>query len=370
MSRQVRAEAEYIFRNHNLFVLVKINLEISSAFYNLIRPVVLAWHDRAKSFKHHAMALDLSPLTSFTEPDLYLLPGYQNHSPSSCFMIAGVDIPWLVRALSTIDGVYESLGCPLLPHTYLSISPSGPLKDATTREVDDFRLGKLLKPFFRQGILEAYLDDSVNADYAYRIADKIQEPPLRAKASVDQARTFTRIGDEAFRCGRHVKAIHAYQEALDCLPFFYGFTEAWRNDGFYSEGLPADIFSDLFNRQRAARIRFEISRKALEPAFLARSRAHRLNSLARAGSDYALKHFDRGQWPVECVYTYQASLVGVELDIQLGIIIDFESDPYMKTALQTLITSTKNSAYDYEFQWEQGFYDYWVLDVAWNRLPL
>ena len=281
-------------------------------------------------------------------------------------MIAGIDIPWLVRALSTIDGIYENLGCPLLPHTYLFISPLGPLKDATTSEVDDFRLGKLLKPFFRQGIWEAYLDDNVNADYAYRIAEKIQEPPLKTKASVDRARTFTRMGDEAFRCGRHVKAIHAYQEALDCLPFFYGLTEAWRNDGFYSEGLPADIFSDLFNRQRAARIRFEISRKALEPAFLAQSRAHRLNSLARAGFDYALAHFDRGRWPVECVYPYQAQIVGVELDVQLGIIIDFESDPYMKIALQTLIASTKNSAYNYEFQWEQGFYDYWVLDVAWN----
>ena len=176
VSRQVRAEAEHIFRNYNPFVLVKINLDISSVFYTLLRPTVLAWYDRAQSFRHHAIALDLSlsPFTSFVRPDLLLLPETQQYSTASCLMIAGEDIPWLVRALSTIDGVYESLGCQLLPHTYLFISPLGPLKDATTREEDDLRLRKLLKPFYRQGIWEACLDASVSADYAYRIAEKIQ----------------------------------------------------------------------------------------------------------------------------------------------------------------------------------------------------
>ena len=45
MSRQVRAEAEHIFHNYNLFVLVTINLDLNSIFYTLIRPFVLAWYD-------------------------------------------------------------------------------------------------------------------------------------------------------------------------------------------------------------------------------------------------------------------------------------------------------------------------------------
>ena len=47
MSRQVRTEAEYIFRNYNLFVLVKINHDVSSVFDTLIRPIILTWYDRA-----------------------------------------------------------------------------------------------------------------------------------------------------------------------------------------------------------------------------------------------------------------------------------------------------------------------------------
>ena len=133
MSRQVRAEAEYIFRNYNLFVLVKINLDISSVSCTLIRPIVLAWYDRALSFRHHAITLDPS-LSSFTRPGLLLLPEARQYSISSSFMIAGENVPWLVRVLSTIDGVYESLGSPLLPHTCLFISTLGLLKDATTRE--------------------------------------------------------------------------------------------------------------------------------------------------------------------------------------------------------------------------------------------
>ncbi|KAK0508099.1 hypothetical protein JMJ35_009183 [Cladonia borealis] len=62
------------------------------------------------------------------------------------------------------------------------------------------------------GIPEAHLDASVSADYAVRIVETIQEPPLRIEASVDRATTFIRTGDEAFRCGRHVQAIHAYQD--------------------------------------------------------------------------------------------------------------------------------------------------------------
>ena len=53
-------------------------------------------------------------------PDLLLLPEAQRYSISSSFMVAGEDLPWLVRVLSIIDSVYQSLGCLLLPNTSVS----------------------------------------------------------------------------------------------------------------------------------------------------------------------------------------------------------------------------------------------------------
>ena len=375
MNRQVRSEAEHIFHNYNLFVLVTINVRLSLTFDSLIRPFALAFGEVAQSFNQHAIALDLNTAESYSLelPNFLLLPEQKQHQTSSCFMIVGEDIPWLVRALGIIDGIYESLACPLLQHTCLSISALGPLKGATTpengRSQDDLRLGKLLEPFcHHHGIQEVYLDAAVSADYKQRIIEGILKPWLCIEDSVERATTFMRTGDEAFRRGRHLQAIYAYQEALDCLPFVYGFIGPWRNDGYLAEELPTEIFFDIFNRQRAARIRLEIGRKALEPAVFAQSGTNRLVKAvkaARAGIDYAIDRFSNWNWSEEGVYVYEWGRDRVGLDVQLDIIIDFESEPHMKKALWAFRSSVKNSFFRlagrYQYPW--GYWDGWILEM-------
>ena len=375
MNRHVRSEAEHIFHNYNLFVLVTINLRLSSTFHCLITPFALAFGEAARSFKQHAIALDLNPAESYQLrlPNFLLLPEQCQYQNGTCFMIAGEDIPCLVRALGIVDGIHESLECPLLQHTCLSISALGPLKGDTTpengRSQDDLRLGKLLEPFYHNhGIQEVYLDATVSADYKQRIIEGVLKPWLCIEDSVERAKTIMETGDEAFRCGRHLQAIHAYQEALNCLPFFYGFIGSWRNDGYLAEELPTEIFFDIFNRQRAARIRLEIGRKALERSLFAQSGARRLVKAikaARAGIDYAVDNFSNWNWREEGVYKYEWGRDRVGLDVQLDIIMDFESEPYMKKALCALRSRMKNSFFRlagrHQYPW--GYWDGWLLEI-------
>ena len=61
-------------------------------------------------------------------------------------------------------------------------------------EVESWRLRN-------HGIPEAYLDASVSADYADRIVEETQEPPLIIEASVVRATTFTRSPLRTLRTG-------------------------------------------------------------------------------------------------------------------------------------------------------------------------
>ena len=364
VSRQVKAEAEHVFHNDNLFVLVTRNLELGSDFRQLIEPFILTRDKVARSFKHHAITLDLD----FSQY-VSLLPQYRRLDPPISFMIAGEDMPWLVRTLGIIDGIQENDRRPLLQHSSLSISAVGPLEVATTREngrpQDYNRLRKILEPLHHlHGIQQACLDATVSAEYKHRILESIHKPRLGLQASVDEASTFVRTGDEAFRCGRHLQAIHAYQEALDCLQFFYGLREPWflESEYFFGETL-TELFFNLFNRQRAARIRLEIGRKGLELAHFAQSGANRLDESVRAGIDYAVGHFSNFSGVNARISSYWQERIG--LDVQLDIIHDFESEPCMKKAVKTLRVSLKDDhdKSTYMNQLLFGLWDGWILEI-------
>ena len=365
VSRQVKAEAEHVFHNDNLFVLVTCNLELGSEFQMLIEPFILTRDEVARSFKYHAITLDLD-FSQF----ISLLPQYRKLDPPISFMIAGEDMPWLVRTLGIIDGIYEHDKRPLLQHSFLSISAVGPFEGATTLDngrsyLEHRGLRKLLAPLHHlRGIQQACLDVTVSAEYKHRILKSIQKSRLGMDASVDKASTFIRTGDEAFRCGRHLQAIHAYQEALDCLHFFYGLREPWfLSDGkLFGETL-TELFFNLFNRQRAARIRLEIGQKALELARFAQSGANRLDKSARAGVDYAVGHFSNFSGVHVSISPFWEERIG--LDVQLDIIVDFESEPCMKKALRTLRVSMKDDKdkSTYLNQLTFGLWDGWILDI-------
>ena len=379
MSRQVRAEAEHIFHNENLFVLVTLNLELDLTFRYLIEPFVLAIGEIARSFKHHAVALDLnfSRFMSFFDPIMLTTPDTPEcrhlHTPT-CFVIAGVDMPWLVRALGTIDGLYEHLvDPPLLQNTCLSISALGPLEGAATREdgrpQDYHRLRKVLEPLHHlHGMQQACLDANVSAEYKQNLIASIERPQLSIEASVEKATTFIMTGDEAFRCRHHLEAIYAYQDALDCLPYVNGLLAHWSHCGYVAQEMRTDIFFNIVNRLRAARIRLEIGRKALEPALPGQSRANRLNKSARAGADYAVDHFSHSPWRTwgdRDIYVVEYWRNRVGLDVQLGIIKEFESERGMKKALRTLRFSMKNDPWglgiNAQFPW--GKWDGWLVEI-------
>ena len=364
VSRQIKTEAEHIFHNDNLFVLVTLNLELGLDFQLLIEPFVLSRDEVARSFKHHAMILDLGR-SQFNS----LFPRYPRLDPPISLMIAGEDMPWLVRTLGVIDGIFEHDGRSLLQHSCLSINAVGPLEDATTsengRSYDYQRLPKLLEPLHHlRGIQQACLDATVSAEYKHRFLESIQKPRLGMAASVDKASTFIRTGDEAFRCGRHLQAIHAYKEALDCLHPFYGLSQPWSLYGGYlfGENL-AELFFNLFNRQRAARIRLEIGRKALELTRFAQSGTNMLDKSARAGVDYALNHFSNSR-SFDVIIT-QDRPTHLRLDIQLDIIEDFESEARMKKALRALRASMKDDSdrSSYMNQLTFKYWDHWLLDI-------
>ncbi len=365
MSRQIKAEAEHIFHDDNLFVLVTHNLELGSEFEELIEPFILARDEVARSFKHHTLTLDLD-FSQFVS----LLPHYRRLDPPNTFMIAGEDMPWLVRTLGIVDGIYEHEGRPLLQHSFLSISAVGPLEGATTLDhgrsyLSYQRLRKLLEPLHHlRGIQQACLDVTVSAEYKHRILESIQKPRLGMEASMDKASTFVRRGDEAFRCGRHLQAIYAYQEALDCLLPFYGPREPGFFGGGYIFGETlTEFFFNLFNRQRAARIRLEIGRKHLDLTRFAQSGADRLNKSVRAGVDYAVNHFSDLSGVEVSFSSYWPERIG--LDIQFDIIGDFESEPCMKEALRTLRVSMEddNDKSTHMVQLTFGLWDGWVLEI-------
>ena len=211
---------------------------------------------------------------------------------------------------------------------------------------------------------QAYLDVTVSAEYKHSILESIRKPRLGMEASMDKASTFVKTGDEAFRCGRHLQAIYAYQEALDCLQFFYGYREPYLfvSEYFFGETL-TELFFNLFNRQRAARIRLEIGRKALELTRFAQSGADRLDKSVRAGVDYAVGHFSNFSGVDASISPCWLERIG--LDAQLDIIDDFESEPCMKKALRTLRVSMKddNDKSTYMNQLFFGLWDGWILEI-------
>lgn len=374
MSRQVKAEAEHIFHNDNLFVLITITRmtpdpEHDITIQRVVKPYVLASCEVARSFKHYAITLDLD----FTQ-STSLMPQNRRLRTPICLMIAGEDVPWLVRALGVIDGIFEESGRPFLQHACLSISALG-LFDG--RSLDEHRLRKLLEPLHHlRGIQKACLNASMSAEYKHRIIESIQGPRISAEASVDKVTTFIMTGDEAFSCGSYLQAIYAYQEALDCLSFFYGLSVPWTVDGDLVRGIPTEIFIKLFNRQRAAKIRLEIGRKALEFAHSAQSGANRLDKSVRAGFVYAVEHFSKwgppymGWSSFECnpsisssSYQYWRKRVG--LDAQLGIIDGFESDPCMGKALRTLRLCINNGGFIHPYMDQLPFrlLDGWLLEI-------
>ena len=366
VSRQVKAEAEHVFNNDNLFVLVTRNLEVGPDFEMLINSFVLAKDEVARSFKHNAIKLELdsSQFVSLSQRNRLL-------DPPISFMIAGEDMPWLIRTLGIIDGIRAHDGQPLLHYCSLSISAVGRLKGATTLDngrcyLGHQRLRKLLEPLHHiHGIQQAYLDITVSAEYKHRLLESIQIPRLGLEASVDKASRFVRTGDEAFRCGHHLQAIYAYQGALDCLHFLYGLREPWFLfwDGYFFGETLTELFFNLFNRQRAARIRLEIGRKALELTPCAQSGANGLDMSVRAGFDYAVGHFSNFSGASASISPYEQERIG--LDVQFDIIDDFESEPCMKKALRTLRVSMKddNDKFTYMNQLLFGLWDGWILEI-------
>ena len=323
-------------------MLVTRNLELDSDFRQLIEPFILTKGKVARSFKHHAITLDLD----FSQY-VSLLPQYRRLDPPISFLIAGEDMPWLVRTLGIIDGINEDFGSPLLQHSSLSISAVGTFEGATTLDYGRSYLGyqrlrKLLEPLHQlYGMQQACLHVTVSAEYKHSILESVRKPWLGMEASMDKASTFVKTRDEAFRCRHHLHAIYAYQEALDCLHYFYGCREPYLfvSECFSGETL-TELFFNLFNRQRAARIRLEIGRKGLELTRFAQSGADRLDKSLRGGVDYAIGHFSNFNGVDASISPDWLERIG--LDAQLDIRDDFESDPCMKKALRTLKVSMKD----------------------------
>lgn len=363
VSRQVKAEAEHIFHNDNLFMLVR--LSFTSGIYSRMIPFILAENEVARSFKHYTVALDLD-----VSDYLLSLPYRRRLNPPCSFMIAGDDLPWLVRTLGVISGVCMYDNTPFPKECFLSISAVGPFEGATTsidgRSCLDYeRLRKLIGPLSHlRGIQQARLDANLSAEHKHRILESIQKPWLDVEASIEKASTFIETGDEAFRCGRHLQAIYAYQEAIDYLSPFYD-RNPWhlRCGALSSETLPK-LFCNLFNRQRAARIRLEIGRKASDLTRFAQSGEDVFDQSARAGVNYAIEHFSN-----PCSFAvgntqYRPSYL--RLATQLEIIEGFDSDPRMKKALvKALVAIMKdnNNESRYMKQWMFGCWDHWFLEI-------
>ena len=246
----------------------------------------------------------------------------------------------------------------------------GPFEGATTsidgRSCLDYqRLSKLLEPLYHlHDIQHARLDANVSAEYKHRLLESIQKPWLDVEASIDKASTFMGTGDEAFRCGRHLQAIYAYQEALEHLSPFYD-SGPWhlRCEALSSETL-GELFCHLFNRQRAARIRLEIGRKASDLTRSAQSGEDVLNESARAGVDYAIDRFSNPR--SFGVNNTQSRPTYLRLGAQLEIIEDFDSDPRMKKALiKALVAIMKDNSKKsgYMKQWMFGCWDHWFLEI-------
>ena len=186
VSRQVKAEAEHIFHNDNLFVLITLNS--TSGVYSRMKPFILAENEVARSFKYHTVTLD------FDVSDILIsLPHYRRLDPPRSFMIAGEDLPWLVRTLGIVNGINRYHDVPFLQESFLSISAVGPFEGATTsidgRSCLDYqRLSKLLEPLYHlRDIQQARLDANVSAEYKQRILESIQKPWLDVEASIDKA---------------------------------------------------------------------------------------------------------------------------------------------------------------------------------------
>ncbi len=204
----------------------------------------------------------------------------------------------------------------------------------------------------------------MSAEYRHRLPESIQKPRLGMEASADKASTFIRTGDKAFRCGRHLQAIYAYQESLDSLHHFYGLREPQLLDGRTLVGETLiEIFVKLFNRQRAQRIRLEIRRKTLEITRFAQTGANMLDKPARAGVDDAVNQFSNFR-------SFNVSITPdcrtrLRLDVQLDTIDDFESETCMKKALRTLRASIKddNNRFSYMNQLAFGHWDDCILGI-------
>ena len=363
VSRQVKAEAEHIFHSANLFVLFTLNF--TSGIYSRMKAFVLAEGEVARSFNHHTVTLDLH-----ASDVMFSLPHCRRVDPPCSFMIAGEDLPWLVRTLCFNNGISRFHNLPFLDACSLSISAVGPFEGATTsidgRSCLDYqRLRNLLEPLSHlRGIQQARLDADLSAECKHMILESIHKPWLDMEASIDKASTFIGTGDEAFRCGRHLQAIYAYQEALDTLSPFHD-RQPWhiRCGALSCETLP-ELFFNLFNRQRAARIRLEIGRKASELTRSAQSGEGVLDESARAGVGYAIEHFSDPRSFAVGNTEYRPAYL--QLSTQLEIIEGFDSDPRMKKALiQALaaIMKDKNDEFSYMKQWKFRSWDHWFLET-------
>lgn len=363
VSRQVKAEAEHVFYNDNLFVLIK--LHFTSGVYSRMKPFILAENEVARSFKHYTVTLELN-VSDF----LISLPHYRQVNPPCSFMIAGEDLPWLVRTLGIINGISEYHEVHFLQQSFFSISAVGPFEGADTSSdgrscLDYQKLSKLLEPLCHlRGIQWARLDGHMSAEYKHRILESIKKPWLDVEASIGMASISMGTGDEAFRYGRHLQAIYAYQEALDYLTPFYDMSP-WhlRCKALSSETL-SKLFCHLFNQQRAARIRLEIGRQASDLARSAQSGEDVLDESVRAGVDYAIAHFSdsRGFWVADTQY----KPTHLSLAAQLDIIEGYDSDPRMKKALlRALVAIMKNhnDKASYMKQWKFGCWDHWFLEI-------
>ena len=363
VSRQVKAEAEHIFHNDNQFVLITLNF--TTGLYSRMKPFILVENEVARSFQHYTVALDFDGL----DP-LITLPHIRRLNPPCSFMIAGEDLLWLVRTIGIITGISRYLEIPFIQECFLSISAVGPFEGATTsidgRSCLDYqRLSKVLDPLYHlRGLQHARLDANVSAEYKHRILESIQNPWLDVVASINKASTFMETGDEAFGCGRHLQAIYAYQEALKYLGPFYDMSP-WhlRCAALSSETLP-ELFCHLFNRQRAARIRLEIGRKASDLKRFAQSGDDVLDESVRAGVDYAINHFSnpRSFGVTNSLYKPRHLSLATQLDIVEG----FDSDPRMKKALlRALVAIMKdnNKKSSYMKQWMIWCWDHWFLEI-------
>ena len=363
VSRQVKAESEHFFHNANQFVLFTLNF--TSGVYSRMKPFMLAEGEVARTFNHHIVTLDLH-----ASDVMFSLSYCRRLEPPCSFMIAGEDLPWLVRTLCINNGISRFHDHPFLNECSLFISAVGPFEGATTsidgRSCLEYqRLRSLLEPLSHlRGIQQASLDANLSAECKHRILESINNPWLDVEASIDKASTFIGTGDEAFRCGRHLQAIYAYQEALDNLnPFHDGQPWHTRCGALSSKTLP-ELFCNLFNRQRAARIRLEIGRKASEFTRSAQSGEDVFDESARAGVGYAIEHFSHPR--SFAVRNTQYRPTYLQLSTQLEIIEGFDSDPRMKKALiQALVAimKDKDNESSYMKQWKFGCWDHWFLEI-------